>query len=1089
MKKISLLMLTLLLSVVSFAQKPATGQKAEVYPGPESLPVYMVPASSGFEKEAYTAPWRTRRAFSGDVITDQPEGTLKTYVRSGSYVNAKGNIKSQTGFADIVFANDGKTVWFKDLASYNLSTWVKGTIDGNTITVPLGQPIANLDPTYGTAVLGITFPTANKSVSGNLTFTMTEKTITLDYYTNYTIGVVGGCFEYGETLYGLQSLGLNYGVYATVFTLFEEPEVVTPPDGLSTTDMPMTASENGSTDYNATVKVGWAGNDVYIQGINKYLPEAWVKGTLNEEGTKVTFPVQYMGKDTKTPYYLTGYSSKGNMPAVTMDYDAETKTFTGNGTIIINGSATAFSYVVFYNGLIIGTPPTPIVVPDGLETKSYAMAGQYTEDGETLVDIAEDYVVKIGVAEGVYYIQGLLPNVPEGWVQGTLADGKLTIPAGQYVGKDTRYGIGQYIVAGTNDAIEDIVLDYDATNDKFTTTSIIYTSSKKKSINWYIAINSGAIIGTRSAVNIADGIENGTVKVSQAQAFTGDVVTVTATPAEGYELDAITVKGADESAIEVSAENTFVMPAQAVTVSATFKDTRTVFDFVASGAAAETLTKVNLNFQVNMGEGKEDRTNRDFRGYKDYAGTILPAECQVALGEEMKVDAQGLIVSQNRYFAVYGLHTGDKVTIIYSGVPEGSQPAYSVGTSVDTNAKIGENALVSPTSAINSGDVIEITKAGSKNYIIMSVFSGMRIEKVYIQKAALYNVTKAESITNGDIKLSATTAAAGDEVTVTATPAEGYELEAITVTGVNSNVAVEVTDGKFTMPADDVTVSATFKKDTHSKSLNIEQLVLDKTTKADIAAILAEKYIEISSNAGLDSLNDEKTLRNEPFLGLKIKAADATVKVLVKKGNALNVKFGCVNDPVNVAINGTPIDTQVAKNTEGSVFTLPAAEADQEVVFTTTAKNTVVLKQIMIGEDIAAVTLPAATKYQVSVAEGIENGTVEFSATSMTDSKGYKTVKVGDEVTITATPAEGYELEAVTVKGVTSNEAIVVTDGKFTMPADAVTINATFKVSTGINGVKADALKDAQIYNLQGVRVDKAQKGLYIVNGRKVVIK
>ena len=265
--------------------------------------------------------------------------------------------------------------------------------------------------------------------------------------------------------------------------------------------------------------------------------------------------------------------------------------------------------------------------------------------------------------------------------------------------------------------------------------------------------------------------------------------------------------------------------------------------------------------------------------------------------------------------------------------------------------------------------------------------------------------------------------------------------------------------------------------------------MLDKTTKADIAAILAEKYIEISSNAGLDSLNDEKTLRNEPFLGLKIKAADATVKVLVKKGNALNVKFGCVNDPVNVAINGTPIDTQVAKNTEGSVFTLPAAEADQEVVFTTTTKNTVVLKQIMIGEDIAAVTLPAATKYQVSVAEGIVNGTVEFAATSMTDSKGYKTVKVGDEVKITATPAEGYELETLTVKGVTSNEAIVVTDGKFTMPADAVTINATFKVSTGINAVKADALKDAQIYNLQGVRVDKAQKGLYIVNGRKVVIK
>ena len=43
--------------------------------------------------------------------------------------------------------------------------------------------------------------------------------------------------------------------------------------------------------------------------------------------------------------------------------------------------------------------------------------------------------------------------------------------------------------------------------------------------------------------------------------------------------------------------------------------------------------------------------------------------------------------------------------------------------------------------------------------------------------------------------------------------------------------------------------------------------------------------------------------------------------------------------------------------------------------------------------------------------------------------------------------------------------------------------------STGINAVKADALKDAQIYTISGQRVDKAQKGLYIVNGKKVVIK
>ena len=793
------------------------------------------------------------------------------------------------------------------------------------------------------------------------------------------------------------------------------------------------------------------------------------------------------------------------------------------------------------------------------------MAGQYTEDGETLVDIAEDYVVKIGVAEGVYYIQGLLPNVPEGWVQGTLADGKLTIPAGQYVGKDTRYGIGQYIVAGTNDAIEDIVLDYDATNDKFTTTSIIYTSSKKKSINWYIAINSGAVIGTRSAVNIADGIENGIIAVDKPKAFTGDVVTVTATPAEGYELDAITVKGADESAIEVSAENTFVMPAQAVTVSATFKklpadvtveaaditdgDITAAITAKAAGAPVKNLT-INLaaggDYKITapieaytsvLINGAEDATIDASSLTGDNAIIKLPAGVsdmtnfgQIAFNNvNMKIATRLVYANKSKFWiekiavdncvisvdgtfkkSIFDCNSGGNVKLlsvnnstIYADPKIGqnggffssqsSQKPTEFGDEETQTFQITNSTLYNITNGNNMVTLRENNKAYLnfifKNNVIVNCGKNKEFFKGFgsanLCASSTWDVdgnivnfggvdTSADDLCGGEIKNPI-------KGVVTFADAAAGKFNGTLLTEAEPAVSpVAVGDPRWTIEA---------KKDVYSKSLNIEQLVLDKTTKADIAAALAEKNIEISSNAGLDSLNDEKTLRNEPFLGLKIKAADATVKVLVKKGNALNVKFGCVNDPVNVAINGTPIDTQVAKNTEGSVFTLPAAEADQEVVFTTTAKNTVVLKQIMIGEDIAAVTLPAATKYQVSVAEGIENGTVEFAATSMTDSKGYKTVKVGDEVTITATPAEGYELEAVTVKGVTSNEAIVVTDGKFTMPADAVTINATFKVSTGINAVKADALKDAQIYNLQGVRVDKAQKGLYIVNGRKVVIK
>jgi len=41
----------------------------------------------------------------------------------------------------------------------------------------------------------------------------------------------------------------------------------------------------------------------------------------------------------------------------------------------------------------------------------------------------------------------------------------------------------------------------------------------------------------------------------------------------------------------------------------------------------------------------------------------------------------------------------------------------------------------------------------------------------------------------------------------------------------------------------------------------------------------------------------------------------------------------------------------------------------------------------------------------------------------------------------------------------------------------------------GINGIYAEKLQNATIYNLNGQRVQSAQKGLYIVNGKKVVVK
>ena len=77
-------------------------------------------------------------------------------------------------------------------------------------------------------------------------------------------------------------------------------------------------------------------------------------------------------------------------------------------------------------------------------------------------------------------------------------------------------------------------------------------------------------------------------------------------------------------------------------------------------------------------------------------------------------------------------------------------------------------------------------------------------------KAKTYQITVAAT-ENGTAAVSASTASEGDRITVTAKPAEGFELDSISVKGEKAGT-VEVKDGAFTMPADDVTVTVKFKK-------------------------------------------------------------------------------------------------------------------------------------------------------------------------------------------------------------------------------------------------------------------------------------
>ena len=86
-----------------------------------------------------------------------------------------------------------------------------------------------------------------------------------------------------------------------------------------------------------------------------------------------------------------------------------------------------------------------------------------------------------------------------------------------------------------------------------------------------------------------------------------------------------------------------------------------------------------------------------------------------------------------------------------------------------------------------------------------------------VEAIDVYDITVVRP-EHGTVKVAPTKAVADETVVITATPASGYELASVMVTGVNTNIAVPVDvdeltgELSFTMPEDDVTVTATFQE-------------------------------------------------------------------------------------------------------------------------------------------------------------------------------------------------------------------------------------------------------------------------------------
>ena len=115
------------------------------------------------------------------------------------------------------------------------------------------------------------------------------------------------------------------------------------------------------------------------------------------------------------------------------------------------------------------------------------------------------------------------------------------------------------------------------------------------------------------------------------------------------------------------------------------------------------------------------------------------------------------------------------------------------------------------------------------------------------EPAEKYTITVNPS-ENGTVTASASEAVAGAEITLTVNPAEGYELDVLTVVDASSN-NVSVSNNKFTMPESNVTVSATFKEEDTSATYYVKVTSADDLTDGEYLIVYEEG--SLAMNGGI----------------------------------------------------------------------------------------------------------------------------------------------------------------------------------------------------------------------------------------------
>ncbi len=456
------------------------------------------------------------------------------------------------------------------------------------------------------------------------------------------------------------------------------------------------------------------------------------------------------------------------------------------------------------------------------------------------------------------------------WKNGVLQDpnSKITVVKGDTIGFEVKLkDANKYILekiwlvsSGT------MVQNYDDYNGEYTVTSWKYKGKNiyQLTINAYFDTNNGDI--QRYNLNVVQPASGGTIECSSVYPLADSVVKLTAKPEENYRLKRWIVTDEYNNAVDVTVDDSdansakFTMPAADVTITAEFEQTDVrgaeilAVDIlsgkggavIASGALAGDAWTVDLSGVIDKAtaDGIPQGTSGLYMRITANEGTTVE-QVNAFTGDWSKGDiACYMPLNQGVIFIA---HNGEQsrnytITLAYSepGAPELSNGSAERISDKEANIKftaseggscyyvVVESGAAEPSidtegrgMSISAGEntlmLTNLAKGARDIYIVVKNASGVASKPMKIEIPAFssgeeegeYTISVAEHV-GGTLTPSRTRANEGDEVTISISAADGMQMKAGSLTyteAIENGKTVTIENGKFTMPACDVTIS------------------------------------------------------------------------------------------------------------------------------------------------------------------------------------------------------------------------------------------------------------------------------------------